>query len=138
MFMMFQVVSRWKSSYAPADSSNTMAQLNKDQKKSVCSLHFFCGLILNKFQTKSKWEAPAKSSSKTKYPIDHIESYLSESLMSSDAIAAAGGYMSYWHNAAKMRPSVAHMAMDFVSAPGTVAFVLIKLSNHVYSHFCGC
>jgi len=32
----------------------------------------------------------------------------------------AGGYMAYWYAAVQMRPMVAKMAMDFVSAPGNL------------------
>jgi len=43
--------------------------------------------------------------------------------MTTDAIAEAGGYLPYWNNALKMRASVAHMAIDYVSAPGILFYL---------------
>jgi hypothetical protein len=73
--------------------------------------------LIKIFQTQSKWQVN-RGKKKAAYPIDHIESYLSEGVMTPEAIAEAGGYLPYWNNALKMRSSVARMAIDYVSAPG--------------------
>ncbi|KAF9456836.1 hypothetical protein BDZ94DRAFT_1274730 [Collybia nuda] len=46
----------------------------------------------------SIWLAKAgdQSKPKNKKPHDHIESYLSEPLLSSDTIPSMGGYLAYW------------------------------------------
>ena len=77
------------------------------------------------------------SSPKKKCPYDHIETYLQEATISSEAVKNAGGYMSYWHAASQMRPLVGKMAMDFVSAPGDLClgFSLV-LSLILFSYIC--
>ena len=53
-----------------------------------------------------------------KHGYDHIESYLSEGLVPTEAIENSGGYLKYWNNLLQSRPSIARMALDFISAPG--------------------
>ena len=50
--------------------------------------------------------------------MDHIETYLTSELVTSEAISEAGGYMMYWNTAKSNRPCVAKFGMDFCSAPG--------------------
>jgi len=74
-------------------------------------------IILNIYWQHSKWES-TKTAQKKKHPYDHIEAYLQEPTISSEAVANAHGYMAYWHAASQTCPMVAKMALDFVSAPG--------------------
>jgi hypothetical protein len=52
--------------------------------------------------------------------IDDIDTYLNEPPVPRSVVEAAGGAMKYWYTQEKDRPTVALMAMDFISAPGKV------------------
>jgi hypothetical protein len=48
-----------------------------------------------------------------------MDAYLNEPPLPVSVIEAAGGSMKYWYAQEASRPSVALMAQDFISAPGT-------------------
>jgi hypothetical protein len=60
---------------------------------------------------------------KKKHGYDHIETYLNEPTPTKESITAAGGYLNYWTAALKTRPTVAQMALDYISAPGIYLFL---------------
>jgi len=76
--------------------------------------------MLKLSQAFSKWAAPPGGSQK-KHPYDHIETYLSDPVMTVESIKTYGGYLAYWEVARKERPAVSQMALDYVSAPGIVS-----------------
>ena len=78
--------------------------------------------MFNVHWKRSKWES-TKTAPKKKHPYDHIETYLQEPTISSQAVKNAKGYMAYWHAASQTCPLVAKMAMDFVSAPGNLCLL---------------
>jgi hypothetical protein len=49
--------------------------------------------------------------------IDDIDTYLNEPPIHASSVAAAGGALKWWYAQEKQRPTVASMAMDFISAP---------------------
>jgi len=52
-------------------------------------------LMLKLSQAFSKWAAPPGGSQK-KHPYDHIETYLSDQVMTVESIKTYGGYLAYW------------------------------------------
>ncbi|KAF8239893.1 hypothetical protein L208DRAFT_1015389, partial [Tricholoma matsutake] len=70
------VVNRFKESYAPAESSDAHEE----------------SALVNKWVKKSATKS-------TCGPSDDITTYLLDPVLASDAIAEAGGYMQYWHQA---------------------------------------
>ncbi|KAF8219319.1 hypothetical protein L208DRAFT_1341409, partial [Tricholoma matsutake] len=83
------VVNCFKESYAPAESSDAHEE-----------------------------SALASATKSTHGPSDDITTYLLHPVLSSDAIAEAGGYMQYWHQASARCPCLAKMGSDFCSVPG--------------------
>lgn len=72
-------------------------------------------------QKSSQWAV--NENQQKKYPYDDIETYLTEPVLPQNAIIAAGGYLSYWTTASKkVRPFLAQMALDFISAPGKLFY----------------
>ncbi|KAF8816805.1 hypothetical protein BYT27DRAFT_7034360, partial [Phlegmacium glaucopus] len=71
------VVNQWSKSYASAQSQ--IPVIKKTTKE------------------KSKWAAPTSSSGSSKYPLDSIQAYFSESTVPSHLITEAGRYMKYWY-----------------------------------------
>lgn len=70
---------------------------------------------------KSIWAAPDSTSRfkvSSKYPEDHIQTYLQDDPIFSTLIEEAGGYMKYWFTASKNQPLLAKMGQDFCFAPG--------------------
>jgi hypothetical protein len=49
---------------------------------------------------------------------DNIDVYLNEPVIPKMSITTAGGAMKWWYIQESVRPTVALMAMDFISAPG--------------------
>ncbi|KAF8231091.1 hypothetical protein L208DRAFT_1128001, partial [Tricholoma matsutake] len=80
------VVNRFKESYAPAESSDAHEE--------------------SALAPKNKWVKKSATKS-THGPSDDITTYLSDPVLASDAIAEAGGYMQYWHQASARRPCLA-------------------------------
>ena len=72
---------------------------------------------LNLLLVKNKW-VKKSATNPTRGPADDIATYLSDPVLASDAIAEAGGYMKYWHQASARRPCLAKMGSDFFSVPG--------------------
>ncbi|KAF9525466.1 hypothetical protein CPB83DRAFT_896918, partial [Crepidotus variabilis] len=67
-----------------------------------------------KRSAKSKWSAPiadAATQKRKKHGYDHIETYLSEPVITREAIDSAGGYLKYWVTALGSRKDVAQMAL---------------------------
>ncbi|KAF8801762.1 hypothetical protein BYT27DRAFT_7114197, partial [Phlegmacium glaucopus] len=91
------VVNRWSKSYASAQSQ--IPVIKKTTKE------------------KSKWAAPTSSGS-SKYPLDSIQAYFSESIVPSHLITEAGGYITYWYQLQNSQPSLSRMAQAYCSAPG--------------------
>ncbi|KIM38776.1 hypothetical protein M413DRAFT_52653, partial [Hebeloma cylindrosporum] len=75
------VIAHWVQKYGPGTDVPAGDSANAEQKIK-----------------RSKWES-SKAAPKKKHPYDHIETYLQESTISSEAVANAGGYMAYWHAA---------------------------------------
>lgn len=79
--------------------------------------YYMSNFITNLIEQTSKWAAP-DNAKKKKHPYDHIESFLSELVITREAIDTSGGYLAYWEAALVSRPMVARMALDYISAPG--------------------
>lgn len=60
---------------------------------------------------------------------DHMDLYLQGDVVDQSVIDDAGGVLCYWEQELKIRPQLARMALDFLSAPGEVVFI------GYYSHF---
>ncbi|KAJ3500635.1 hypothetical protein NLJ89_g9707 [Agrocybe chaxingu] len=93
------VIVRWNKSYAPEDAS----QEDDDS-------------VEMQARTCSRYAPPV---AQTRFPPDHISTYLRDPLLPMATIKEAGGYVHYWHQASKGRPRLARMGSDFCSAPAT-------------------
>ncbi|KAJ3490892.1 hypothetical protein NLJ89_g11393 [Agrocybe chaxingu] len=97
------VINTWTSLYSKLAKSESTAPNDKGKQAEKAS--------------QNKWKVSRNQP--RKLAADHIESYLTDRLVSEDALAEAGGYLGYWDKALGARPSVARMGLDYVSAPGT-------------------
>ncbi|KZS99466.1 uncharacterized protein LAESUDRAFT_628661, partial [Laetiporus sulphureus 93-53] len=71
--------------------------------------------------TKSKWartfhDDDALTSS---HPFDSIDAYLEAPIVSSQDIKQADSILAYWSQASQLRSWLAHMALDYLSAPAS-------------------
>jgi hypothetical protein len=83
----------------------------------------------------SPWAEPNEDQPSTL--LDDINTYLNEPALPKTSIAAAGGAMKWWYAQEALRPRVALMAMDFISAPREFSLelcctVLIMLHSELY------
>jgi hypothetical protein len=63
---------------------------------------------------------------------DTITTYLADPVVKPSVIKEAGGIMKYWDQAAKHRPQVAKMGLDFCSAPGERNVLVFFISLRYY------
>ena len=54
---------------------------------------------------------------------DHMDLYLPGDAVHQSVIDDAGGVLCYWEQELKIRPQLAQMALDFLSAPGEAVFI---------------
>lgn len=73
------------------------------------------------------------ASTQPKHPHDHIATYFKEPRIPAKAVEAAGGYVKYWEAQKSVRPTVARMALAYITAPG----MSILLTLGVLSKFIG-
>lgn len=123
------VISRWNETYATSSASSMSASTPSTSSTTSASRHgrkvcnqirlYMCLHDLHLSQRSSKWTAvPGTLNEIYIRPIDDINTYLDDPVISQAVLDEAGGLMQYWHQAFTLRPRLAKMASDYCSAPG--------------------
>jgi hypothetical protein len=82
-------------------------------------------------QARSKWATPHHSTTTpSAHHPDTIDAYLESPPLTAQELEQAGGPLAYWERALVTRPRLARMALDFLTAPGGYALMIM-----IYCHF---
>jgi hypothetical protein len=138
------VVTRWSETYASSLDGNSPTQPTGGADRSGARVRFSHPWPFTKphssCQNISSWSVQ-KTPEVANFSADSITAYLDKPVVHLSMVNAAGGAMKYWYGQETLRPTVALMTQDFISALGqSESCLYLHHLNliHLYSHIYRC